>query len=73
MTTEQFHQFVSRKPFRPMRITLRSGEAFSVEHPENLARANDWALASTAEGMTVFPVEEVSSITYLTGARAKKR
>ncbi len=34
MTVQTFREMLSRRPFQPVRITLSSGLAFEIKHPE---------------------------------------
>jgi hypothetical protein len=34
MTTQTFRDMLTRRPFQPVRLTLSSGQAFEIRHPE---------------------------------------
>lgn len=34
MTVQTFREMLARRPFEPVRITLSSGQAFEIRHPE---------------------------------------
>lgn len=73
MKPTEFRRLVFDTPFRPVRITLDSGETFVVRHPENLVSIENWAMASTSEGMTFFQISGVSAVTHVRNNRAKRR
>jgi len=34
MTVQTFREMLARRPFQPVRVTLSSGQAFEIRHPE---------------------------------------
>ena len=34
MTVQAFREMLARRPFQPVRLTLSSGQAFEIRHPE---------------------------------------
>ena len=34
MTVQTFREMLGRRPFQPVRLTLSSGQAFEIRHPE---------------------------------------
>jgi hypothetical protein len=34
MTVQTFREMLARRPFQPVRLTLSSGQAFEIRHPE---------------------------------------
>ena len=34
MTVQTFREMLSRRPFQPVKLTLSSGQAFEIRHPE---------------------------------------
>ncbi len=34
MTVQTFREMLARRPFQPVRLTMSSGEAFEIRHPE---------------------------------------
>jgi hypothetical protein len=34
MTVQAFREMLARRPFQPVRLTMSSGEAYEIRHPE---------------------------------------
>ncbi|MBI4615399.1 MAG: hypothetical protein HY720_17410 [Planctomycetes bacterium] len=74
MTPEKLRGLVFRKPFLPVRISLKSGETYEVRHPETLFVTTLACVISddSQDVLVVFDADQVTSVRYVKGARARK-
>lgn len=74
MTLEKLRSLVAHRPFRVMRITLKSGETYEVRHPENILLTKIGCVIAdeTQPSVIVFDPDQVTSVAYVRNARAKK-
>ncbi|MBI4615398.1 MAG: hypothetical protein HY720_17405 [Planctomycetes bacterium] len=74
MTVEKLKELVFRKPFRPVRISLKSGEAYEMRHPETLIVTSlGCVLADESQELfVIFDADQVTSVRYVRNARARK-
>ena len=64
MTLDAIREMLTRHPFEPLRITMRSGQVFEVRHPEmaSLARSR---MTVTLPDETGEPSDRVEFLSYL--------
>jgi len=74
MKADRLRAFQRRRPFHPFEIVLETGEAYRVNHPEQLAIGEDHVFWSDGRiGWSVFGPENVSEIRSVRNGSAKRR
>ena len=58
MNEKNMREFLDKRPFLPLRITLSSGQVVTVEHPENV-------LVTKTKLVVVYPKEDIVSVSPL--------
>ena len=58
MNEKNMREFLDKRPFLPLRITLSSGQVVTVEHPENV-------LITKTKLVVVYPKEDIVSVSPL--------
>lgn len=65
---------VQQRPFRPIRISLQSGESFVVRHPENIGITNSMVLVmDEPDAPLFFEPEMVVLLEYVSRHKQARR
>jgi hypothetical protein len=79
MTVQTFRELLTRKPFRPFRLVMSSGQAYEVRHPETAMLRRAGLLVGvdqTDEGVPaefkICPLPHVTAVEPLNDAEAKQ-
>ncbi len=58
MNEKNMREFLNKRPFLPLKITLSSGQVVTVEHPENV-------LVTKTKLVVVYPQDDIVSVSPL--------
>lgn len=68
MTVQTFREMLARRPFQPVKLTLSSGQAFEIRHPEMALLTRTSILIGTDVAEDGVPAEfKIVPLLHVTG------
>lgn len=65
---------IFRKPFRPIRIIVDSGDSVNLHHPEMIVGINqNWLVVEDRDGLFITEPEKVTAIQQIKSHNGSKR